>query len=102
MSQLLELNPQANPARRRLSVSLQRLGRFEEAHEHSVRLNEGIIFSYYQQVVGWVAAQTKSKLVDLTPEFTELRKGTLYVDDMHPNAAGHEIIARRLADEIGR
>ncbi len=83
-----------------LAVSLQKLGRFQEAHEHFVRLNEEIIFSQYQDVVGAVAAQTKARFVDLTPQFTELRPGTLYVDDMHPNAKGHEIIARRLSEEL--
>lgn len=102
LEKLLARNPQTTPGRRMLVVALQKLGRFEEAHEHSVRLNEGIIFSRYQETVGWVAAETKSRLVDLTDDFTELRKGTLYVDDMHPNAAGHEIIARGLAEEIGR
>ena len=97
---LLARSPQTNAARRMLAVSLQHLGRFEDAHSHFVRLNQGIIFARYQEVVGWVAAATKTKVVDLTPEFTELRKGTLYVDDMHPNAAGHEIIAWRLFEEL--
>jgi lysophospholipase L1-like esterase len=38
--------------------------------------------------------------VDLTPEFTALRKEPLYVDDMHPNALGHEIVARRLYEDL--
>lgn len=97
---LLARIPQANHSRQMLAVSLQKLGRFQEAHKHFVRLNEEIIFSRYQDVVGDVAAQTKARFVDLTPQFTELRPGTLYVDDMHPNAKGHEIIARRLSEEL--
>ena len=98
--QVLESNPQANPVRRMLAVALQHEGRFQEAHEEFLRLNEGILFSQYENVVRWVSEEAKVRLVDLTPEFTQLRKGTLYVDDMHPNAEGQAIIARRLFEEL--
>ena len=99
---LLARNPQANPARRMLAVALQKQQRFEEAHEQFVRLNRGIIFSQYEDVVRWVAEEKREPLLDLTPEFSELRPGTLYVDDMHPNADGQRIIARRLFQELNQ
>ncbi len=99
---LLAEHPESSRARHLLARSLQRLGRFEEAHEQFVATNRSIVFTRYEAIVRQVAADRHVPLVDLTPEFTRLRRDPLYVDDMHPNVAGHDIIARRLYEEIVR
>lgn len=97
---LLVEHPEGSRARYLLARSLQRLGRFEEGHEEFVAMNRSIIFSRYEAIVRQVAAERQVPLVDLTPEFTALRRDSLYVDDMHPNVAGHDIMARRLYEKI--
>jgi lysophospholipase L1-like esterase len=97
---LLQERPESSRARHLLARSLQRLGRFEEAHAVFVEMNRSIIFSRYEAIVRQVAAARAVTLVDLTPEFTALRREPLYLDDMHPNRLGHEIIARRLHEEL--
>jgi lysophospholipase L1-like esterase len=40
--------------------------------------------------------QKEAPLVDLTAEFIEMRTESLYVDDLHPNSLGNEIIAHAI------
>lgn len=96
LRQALEQRPDSSRARFLLGRCLQRLGRFEEAHALFVEANRSIVFSRYEDVVRRTAAAFGVPLLDLTPEFTAFRPEPLYVDDMHPNALGHELIARRL------
>lgn len=100
LRRLLAEHPESSRARHLLARSLQRLGRFEEAHEQFVETNRSIVFTRYEAIVRQVAAERRVLLVDLTPEFTKLRRDTLYVDDMHPNVAGHDLVARRLYEEL--
>lgn len=97
---LLAGRPESSRAKYVLARCLQRLGRFAEAHALFVEMNRSVVFTRYEAVVRRVAQQSGVSLVDLTPEFTELRKEPLYVDDMHPNTMGHEIIAQRLSAEL--
>lgn len=97
---LLERRPESSRAKYVLARCLQRLGRFEEANALFVEMNRGVVFARYEAVVRRVAQERGVALVDLTPEFTALRREPLYVDDMHPNALGHEIVARRLSEEL--
>jgi lysophospholipase L1-like esterase len=97
---LLAQHPESSRAKYVLARCLQRLGRFEEANALFVEMNRSVVFSRYEAVVRRVAQERGVSLVDLTPEFTALRKEPLYVDDMHPNALGHEIVARRLYEDL--
>jgi lysophospholipase L1-like esterase len=84
-----------------LAQCLQRLGRFDEAHALFVEANRSIVFSRYEAVVRATAAAQRVPLLDLNADFNTLRPEALYVDDMHPNARGHELIARRLYELLG-
>ena len=98
--ELIEEIPDFNRARHMLAVSLQNLGRFPEAKEHFLQLNRRAIFSRYEEVVREVAANRNALLLDLTPHFTAVTDSSLYLDDMHPSEAGHELIARRLFETL--
>jgi len=102
LRRLLEEHPESSRARHMLARALQRLGRFEEGHALFVEMNRSIVFSRYEALVRRVAAERGVTLVDLTPEFTALRREALCVDDMHPNVLGHDIIARRLYEELDK
>jgi len=84
---------------RGLGMTYLKLGRDDEAHAHFVAMNEKIIFNSYAEVVRLVARERAVRLVDLTPEFTDRTSEQLYVDDMHPSEYGHELIARKIAEE---
>lgn len=96
LRQALKKGPGSSRARFLLARCLQRLGRFDEAHAHFVDANRSIVFSRYENVVRRTAAAHRVPLLDLTPEFTALRREPLYVDDMHPNVTGHAVIGQRL------
>jgi lysophospholipase L1-like esterase len=97
---LVAQHPESSRAKYVLARCLQRLGRFDEANALFVEMNRSVIFTRYEAVVRRVAEERGVTLVDLTPEFTALRKEPLYVDDMHPNVLGHEIVARRLYEDL--
>ena len=100
LQELIEEIPDFNSARHMLAVSLQNLGRFPEAKEHFLQLNQRAIFSRYEEVVREVAANRNALLLDLTPHFTAVTDSSLYLDDMHPSEVGHELIARRLFETL--
>jgi len=85
--------------RRLLGQCYQQQQRFAEAHEQFVELSKKVIFRSYADVVRRVAAQRGVPLIDLTPEFTAMTDKMLYVDDMHPNANGQELIATRIVQD---
>jgi len=89
--------PDSSQAHFLLAQCLQRLGRFQEANREFVAAQQGSVFRPYEAVVRQVARQSGATLLDLSEDFTEPRPEPLYVDDMHPNEAGHHIIAERLA-----
>ena len=86
--------------RRLLGQSYQQLQRYEEAHEQFVEMNRKIIFQRYAEVVRQVSRERGLPLVDLTPEFTAITPEPLYVDDMHPNPRGQDLIAAKTAEAI--
>ncbi len=87
---------------RLLGQCLQRLERFEEAHEQFVAVNRKIIFRRYEEIVRAVAAERGVTLVDMTPEFTAITSEMLYIDDMHPSEYGQDLIAGKLAETLSR
>lgn len=95
-------HPRSSRAQHLLARCLRRLRQYEEAHALAVEMNQSITFSRFEAVVRKVASDRGVALVDLMPEFTSLRREPLYVDDMHPSALGHDIIARRLHQELTR
>jgi lysophospholipase L1-like esterase len=102
LRQLVAEHPRSSRAQHLLARCLRRLGQYEEAHAHAVEMNRSITFSRFEAIVRQIARERGAALVDLTPEFTTLRREPLYVDDMHPSLLGHEIIARRLHEELTR
>lgn len=87
--------------RHRLLVELKNLAR-----EHELRLV--ILVPWYLEFEGHIpllrefAAKEAVPLVDLPRAFRSLPqpRSDYFFDDIHPNAAGHELIARVLADEL--
>jgi hypothetical protein len=102
LSRTLAEFPRFSEARFMLARCHQLRGAFGDAHREFVATLRQSIFARYADVVRRVAARRSVTLVDLTPDFTLPRPDPLYIDDMHPNAVGHEIIARRLLDALGR
>jgi lysophospholipase L1-like esterase len=97
---ILDDYPGFAEARFTLACCYQKLGRFEDAHREFVKTHSQSIFAPYERVVRRVAEKRQITVVDLTAEFTAMRRDPLYFDDMHPDSAGHEIIARKLRDAI--
>lgn len=89
--------------RRRLLAELRDL-----ADANDLRL--AIIVPWYREfedhtaVLREFAAQENVPLVDLPKRLVSLprARSEYFVDELHPNAAGHELIATHLADELGR
>jgi lysophospholipase L1-like esterase len=100
LRRLLDRAPTSSRARFALAQCLQRMGRFEDANAEFVAVSRGSVFAGYEAIVRRVAAREGVALVDLSGDFTALRREPLYVDDMHPDVAGHETIARRLYERL--
>ena len=96
LEQLLEAHGDVALARHQVARCYQHLERWQEAHDHFIRKNDHIIFASYENVVRQFTEQKKAPLVDLTAEFIEMRTESLYVDDLHPNSLGNEIIAHAI------
>ncbi|MEE3331726.1 MAG: tetratricopeptide repeat protein, partial [Myxococcota bacterium] len=92
--------PKLSGARFRLAQVYQQLGRFEDAHREFVRAGSQIIFTGYENTVRDVAVDEDVLLADLAPEFLEIREETLFVDDVHPNALGQELIAEEIYRQL--
>jgi lysophospholipase L1-like esterase len=54
----------------------------------------------YRDRMRQVAAERNVPLVDLVPVFIEAGGEALFLDDLHPNAAGHALIADVVADAV--
>ena len=54
----------------------------------------------YRELMRRAAAEREVPVVDLVPVFIEGGGETLFIDDVHPNVAGHALIADVLADTI--
>jgi len=100
LERLVKKYPNLSGARFRLAQVYQKLGRFEDAHREFVRAGSQIIFTGYEETVREVAGREEVVLADLAPEFLEIRKETLFVDDVHPNALGQELIAQEIYRQL--
>lgn len=80
-----------------LARCYQRQGRFDAAQRAFLEAHRRSVFRRYEDVVRRVAAETGTTLVDLSDEFLAARPEPLYVDDMHPNEQGHQLIAEALS-----
>ena len=47
-----------------------------------------------------VAGRGEAVSADLAPEFLEIRKETLFVVDVHPNALGQKLIAQEIYRQL--
>ena len=72
----------------------------DEAHAEFLTLRRQSVFAPYEDVVRRVAAERGLTLVDLTEDFTAPSPEPLYFDETHPNARGHELVARRLGEAL--
>jgi lysophospholipase L1-like esterase len=81
----------------RLARGHQAQGRFDAAQQAFLEAHAHNVFRRYEAVVRRVAAATGTTLVDLSDEFLAARAEPLYLDDMHPNERGHQLIADALA-----
>ena len=54
----------------------------------------------YRELMRRVAAEREVPVVELVPVFIEGGGPTLFIDDVHPNVAGHALIADALAGAI--
>ena len=94
----------------RIARALERLGRTSEAHAYFLRArDEDIcplrITSPFEQALVRIAADTGTPLVDAAG-LLSARSGDgmagfdWYLDHVHPTIAGHQVIARALAEEM--
>jgi tetratricopeptide (TPR) repeat protein len=94
---LVAARPGRSEAWHLLARCYQRRGRFAAAQRAFLEAHRRNVFKRYEEVVRRAAAATGTTLVDLSDEFLAARPEPLYVDDMHPNERGHQLIAEALA-----
>ncbi len=99
LKDLVAKKPLSYTARFALGNAIRKSGKAEEAHREFLALLDRVIFSEYTRASRKFAKEASVHLVDLTEDFHSF-ENSLFIDDMHPNALGAELIAQRMDDRI--
>ncbi|MBN1550336.1 SGNH/GDSL hydrolase family protein, partial [bacterium] len=58
------------------------------------------VIDSYNNVVFEITQSTNAHLIDIIPLFQKFSRTTLFIDDCHPNSAGHGLIAGKIIESV--